>query len=228
MPKHMSPVSGRCSTETAGRTRLEGGEAAIFESASEMADIHNYGCFMRIISGQFRRKSLFVPKGLLTRPSTDRTRESIFNLVMSRMPFSGIDVLDLFAGTGALGLETISRGARRATFVESNPEVLKCTRRNAEELQVADQCSFLRADAVAFLRRYGGLPFDLILADPPYELESLALLPELALPHVAPDGLLILEHDVRHSFDAHPALDTSRAYGRTIVSVFRPAEEQQP
>ena len=175
---------------------------------------------MRIIAGRLRRRSLQAPKGHLTRPTSDRTRESLFNLVESRMDLDGADVLDLFAGTGALGFEALSRGAAAATFVEANPLVLKVARKNAAALDVEIACAFLRADAVAYVQRYSGPPFDLVLADPPYELDDLPRLPDLVLPHLRPGGLFVLEHDKRHRFDAHPHLDTSRPYGRTIVSVF--------
>ncbi len=177
---------------------------------------------MRIIAGRFRRKTLRAPKGHLTRPTTDRTRESLFHLVESRMDLEGGDVLDLFAGTGALGLEAISRGAVAVTFVELQGPVLACARENARALGVEEACEFIRGDAVEYLRRYSGPPFDLILADPPYDLPELPQLPELAFPHLKPHGLFVLEHDKRHNFEGHPHLDTSRRYGRTIVSVFRP------
>lgn len=175
---------------------------------------------MRIIAGQYKQRKLLSPKGHLTRPTMSQTRESLFHLVESRMYLDDIDVLDLFAGTGALGLEAISRGAASVTFVEASGPVLKYARRNAEELGVEDHCVFMRADAVAYLERYKGPPFDLILADPPYDLEAMPRLPDLALPHVRPGGLFVLEHDRRIFFDEHPKLDTSRPYGRTYVSVF--------
>lgn len=175
---------------------------------------------MRIIAGRFRRRPLKAPKGFLTRPSTDRTRESIFNLVASRLDLDGADVLDLYAGSGALGLEAISRGARSAVFVESDPRVLQFARQNAESLGVASTCQFHRADVRTFLQRFGGRPFDLVLADPPYEAPEVPELPSIVLPHVAPGGLFVLEHDVQHRFDEDPRLDTSRAYGRTIVTIF--------
>lgn len=175
---------------------------------------------MRIIAGRLRRRSLRAPKGRLTRPTTDRTRESLFNLVESRLSLSGAEVLDLFAGTGALGLEAISRGAARVTFIENSGAVLKYARENAADLEVEDACAFIRGDVVSYLERYGGPSFDLILADPPYALEALPRLPELALPHLKAHGLFVLEHDVRHHFEEHPHLETSRPYGRTIVSVF--------
>lgn len=148
-------------------------------------------------------------------------------MVESRIYLEGAHVLDLFAGTGALGLEALSRGAEAATFVEQDAAVLKFARSNAEDLGVGADCVFVRSDVVAFMERYRGSGFDLILADPPYELPDLPRLPELALPHLKPDSLFILEHDVRHSFDEHPFLETSRAYGRTVVSVFRSEVAQQ-
>ena len=180
---------------------------------------------MRIIAGRYRRKSLRAPKGHLTRPTTDRTRESLFSLVTSRLDLDGARVLDLFAGTGALGLEALSRGAATVTFVETKPPVLKVARENAASLDVGAACAFVRSDAVSYIERYQGPPFDLILADPPYDLERMAEMPELALPHVLPHGLFVLEHDSRIFFDEHPRLDTSRRYGRTVVTIFRPPAE---
>lgn len=177
---------------------------------------------MRIIAGKFARRKLSSPKGHLTRPTMSQTRESLFHLVESRMDLDGADVLDLFAGTGAIGLEALSRGAASVTFVETQGTVIKFARRNADQLEVGDQCAFLRTDAVAYLRRYSGPPYNLIVADPPYELPEMAELPGLALRHVHPEGLFVLEHDKRIFFDKHPALLTSRPYGRTHVSVFRP------
>ena len=176
---------------------------------------------MRIIGGRLRRRGLHAPKGRLVRPTSDRVREAIFNLIESRLDLDGADVLDLFAGTGALGLEAISRGAVAVTMVEANAAVLKTARQNAADLGVADAVDALRTDAVAFLERYSGPPFDLILADPPYELDALRRLPDLALPRLKPHGLFALEHDKRHDFANHPHLETSRPYGRTVVSLFR-------
>lgn len=177
---------------------------------------------MRIIAGRFARRKLLSPKGHLTRPTMSQTRESLFHLVESRMSLQGADVLDLFAGTGAIGLEALSRGAASVTFIESEGKVIKFARRNAEELGVEDQCTFLRTDAVGYVQRYAGPPFDLVVADPPYDLATMDRLPDMALSHVTANGLFILEHDKRIFFDEHPDLLTSRPYGRTYVSVFRP------
>ena len=163
---------------------------------------------------------LKAPKGKITRPTTDRVKESLFNMLTSRIDFEGADVLDLFAGTGALGLEAISRGAVSVTFVELNSQVMKYCRENAMQLDVEEACVFFQADAVSFLKSYIGAPFDLIFADPPYELDALPRLPDAALSWIAPHGVFVLEHDQSHDFKEHPAFEISRVYGRTIVSMF--------
>jgi len=163
---------------------------------------------------------LFVPKGLATRPATDRVRESIFNLIRSRRSFDGATVLDLFAGTGSLGLEALSRGASVATFVETRRGVIRIARKNAVHLGVENRCSFYQHDAVRFARTSGTRRYDLVFADPPYELEVLPDLPAMLVPLLNEGGLLLLEHDRRLKFDGAVGWIESRAYGRTIVSIF--------
>lgn len=175
---------------------------------------------MRIVAGLLRGRPLQAPRGDATRPTTDRTRESIFNLVAARLDLDGALVLDLFAGSGALGLEAISRGAAACTFVEAQPVALRVAKENARTLGVTEYGTFVRADAVAFAGRYEGPRFDLVLADPPYDLPALPHLPERLLPLLAPGGLLVLEHDNRHDFAAHPACTVARRYGQTVVSIF--------
>lgn len=175
---------------------------------------------MRIIAGKLRRRPIRAPKGFVTRPSTDRTREALFNLVESRLDLADARVLDLYAGSGALGLEAISRGAREAVFVESNPRILSVARENAESLGVSDACRFVRNDASRFVATFRGEPFDLILADPPYEDPNVRSWPGAALPLLSNEGLFVLEHDVRHDFENYAALNVSRAYGRTVVTIF--------
>ena len=175
---------------------------------------------MRIVGGRLARRPLAAPKGDRTRPTTDRVREALFNALGSRMDLDGVRVLDLFAGSGALGLEALSRDAAHATFVERHGPTLGVARRNARDLGVADRATFVRADALATLRRAPSGRFDLILADPPYDLPEIPDLPGLARPHLAPDGLFVLEHDARHAFDDAPGLVLARSYGRTVVSVF--------
>lgn len=173
---------------------------------------------VRIIGGAFRGRRLGVPTGP-TRPTADRTREAIFNLVTSRLPLAEARVLDLFAGSGALGLEALSRGAAHATFVEQGGAALGTIRKNVAALGVEARCTVVRADALRWLGS-ASAPYDLILADPPYALPELPGLPGLTVPLLAPDGLLVLEHGGDASFEAHPAHETSRTYGQTAVSLF--------
>ena len=117
---------------------------------------------MRIIAGRFRGRTLKAPKGFQIRPSTDRVRESLFNLVSSRMELEDVRVLDLYAGSGSLGLEALSRGAKHAVFVESDARVLQIARENAVSLGVVSECQFIRSDVLQFFKRLAGQPFDFL------------------------------------------------------------------
>jgi 16S rRNA (guanine966-N2)-methyltransferase len=121
---------------------------------------------MRIIAGQLRGRKLHAPPGFDTRPTADRVRETLFSMLASRLgSFEGLRVADLFAGSGALGFEALSRGAAHATFVEIDPKAAAAVRANAEKLGVTDRIRVLAGSALALPP---GEPFDLILADPPY------------------------------------------------------------
>ena len=129
---------------------------------------------MRIVSGQFRGKKLESPQGLTTRPTSDRARQAVFNLLehASWRPFilpENAFVLDVFAGTGALGLEALSRGAADAVFIEQAPETLKALRANIDSMRVGGQSHILRADALHPPARPPALaPRTLVFLDPPY------------------------------------------------------------
>lgn len=122
---------------------------------------------MRVISGDWRGRKLLAPKGELTRPTADRTRETLFNMLTSRLgAFDGLKVADLFAGSGALGLEALSRRAAHCLFVEQDSEALNAIRANIAALGARDR-SEVRAGSVLALPA-AKAPFDLILLDPPY------------------------------------------------------------
>ena len=174
---------------------------------------------MRITGGTLARRPIEAPRGDRTRPTADRVREALFSALQSRVDLGGARVLDLFAGSGALGLEAVSRGATHATLVERHGPTLALARRNARSLGVLDRVAPLRADALVHLGRLSGA-FDLILADPPYALAELPTLPTLARPLLAPGGLFVLEHDARHDFAEANGLVWTRAYGRTVLSMF--------
>src|SRR5438067_3799766 len=122
---------------------------------------------MRIIAGQFKSRTLIAPKSGSTRPTTDRARESLFNVLNNLVDFSGVRVLDLFAGSGALAFEAMSRGAKSATLVERDKKAMEVAKQNAESLGVT--VAFETIDVFKFLRSPFSQPYDLVFADAPYD-----------------------------------------------------------
>jgi len=179
---------------------------------------------LRIIAGSRKGARIFAPKGLETRPTGDRVREAVFNLVG---PVDGAEVLDLYAGSGAMGLEALSRGAGRVTFVESDREAAETIVRNLDKLQL-EGAVVLREDAGRRLATdaAGGRRYDLVLIDPPYSMLARTL-PTLAtyLPAVvAENGIAVVESDAREEPDLPLPKRTSRRYGAARVTVFEAAE----
>lgn len=126
---------------------------------------------MRIVGGRFKGRALASPSGQGTRPTSDRVRESIFNILthgIEGFTLQGARILDLFAGTGAFGLEAISRGARFCQFVDESAEARGLIRRNADSLGIVGQCKIWRRDATKLGPSAPQTPFDLAFADPPY------------------------------------------------------------
>ena len=175
---------------------------------------------MRIIAGSRKGARIFAPKGRDTRPTGDRVREAVFNLIG---PVDGMEVLDLYAGSGAMGLEALSRGAVHATFVESDREAAQTIVRNVEKLGL-EAATVLREDAARRLASdaASGRRYDLVLIDPPYRMLP-GVLPMLAanLPAVlAPAGLVVVESDSHEEPELPLPLRTSRRYGSARVTVF--------
>lgn len=123
---------------------------------------------MRIISGELKGRLIKVPDSKLIRPTTDRVRETLFNLLNNRISFDGIKVLDLYAGSGALGLECLSRGAASVDFVERNFVIYKNLSENINSLNLADRCKIYKMETVKFTSLSSHPSYDLILADPPF------------------------------------------------------------
>ena len=175
---------------------------------------------MRIIAGSRKGARLYAPRGLDVRPTGDRVRESMFNLIG---PVDGADVLDLFAGTGALGLEALSRGAATAVFVDSDRTAAETIVKNLDKLGLEgarvyreDAARRLATDAAA------GRRYDLVLVDPPYRMLS-RFLPMLAthLPSVvSAEALVVVESEAKEEPELPLPLRTSRKYGSTRVSLF--------
>lgn len=181
---------------------------------------------MRIIAGALRRRTLSIPKGLDVRPTTDRVREAVFSWIVSRIDLEGASVLDLFAGSGALAFEAISRGAEEALLVEKSQRVADVIRRNAENLGVSDVLRVASGDAMTWLAR-SNARFDVVFADPPYDYHDFEALPDAALAHLAEDGILVVEHGKPGQYEDHPALVDQRRYGRTNIAFFRPVPDTE-
>ncbi len=179
------------------------------------------GSSIRIVAGAARGRTLLVPRGADTRPTTDKVRGAIFN-VLGQF-FEGGAVLDLYAGTGALALEALSRGMDRGVCVEAGSAAAQCIRRNAELCRLADRLDVVHEKVERALPRLPDGEFALVFLDPPY-----ALGPETALaalrPVLAPAAVVVAEHDVRAppaERQGELALIDRRAYGGTGVSIYK-------
>ncbi len=187
---------------------------------------------MRVIGGAARGRRLAAPPGRGTRPTPDRVREALFNILGHAV--RGAAVLDLYAGSGALAIEALSRGARSAVFVESDPAAVSCLRRNLENLGFESQGRIIKGDSLAYVRKMasGSGSFDLIFADPPYTMDTnfyRSLLATVGTQRIiAPLGRFILEHPARGGEAEAPPLWTRvehRRYGETAITIFMPAGE---
>jgi 16S rRNA (guanine966-N2)-methyltransferase len=175
---------------------------------------------MRIIAGEHKGARIFAPPGRETRPTSDRVRENVFNIVAPWVEEAR--VLDLYAGSGAMGLEALSRGATAAVFVESDPGAVRAIERNLDKLRVRG-ATVLRVEATTALAREAsaGRKYDLVLLDPPYAMTDFAPLGRHLPSVLADDGLLVVETSARVEPDVPGlAVRTSRRYGSTRVTVF--------
>ena len=174
---------------------------------------------MRIVAGRWGGRRLSSPKGEATRPTSDRVREALFSILGGAV--EGARVLDLFAGSGALGLEALSRGAAEATFVDSSAASVAAVRANLEA--VGGEAEVHRSDALRFLRAAPGKVrhYDLVLLDPPYRLaERLGRELSETLPAVlAPSALVISESDRRAPLPLELPLTDERRYGDTLIRI---------
>ncbi|MFO8054879.1 MAG: 16S rRNA (guanine(966)-N(2))-methyltransferase RsmD [Bacteroidales bacterium] len=174
---------------------------------------------MRIISGKYKGRRLAPPAGLQVRPTTGQAREALFNILMTR-DLQQLEVLDLFAGTGSISFEFISRGAAKVVAIEKNYRCVEFIIAVQEQLEIHNMMTY-QADVMKFLQRTEDT-YDIIFADPPYDMEELHLLPDKILTnnYLKPEGMLILEHDKRHDFSDHHAIRDQRRYGKVHFSFF--------
>ena len=158
---------------------------------------------MRIIAGSLKGRRLHAPDWSGLRPTSDKLRETLFNVLSPRI--AGARVLDGYAGTGAIGIEALSRGARHVTFVESDPRAVRLIERNLRQCAVTDRYAIIRAGFTDAGPRLVREPFDIVLLDPPYGRADMEAALDAAAPLITPAGLLVLEHARRDAAPAEPA-----------------------
>jgi 16S rRNA (guanine(966)-N(2))-methyltransferase RsmD len=178
---------------------------------------------MRVITGKAKGRRLYAVPGDSTRPVTDRVKVSLFNILSGDLPEARF--LDLFAGTGGVGIEALSQGAARAVFVEREVRALATIRRNLELTQLADRAQVLRRDVFKFLETYAGQPFDIVYVAPP-QYQGLWARTVRALDGsrvVAPDGLVVAQIHPREYEPlelVHLCLTDQRKYGSTLLCFY--------
>jgi 16S rRNA (guanine966-N2)-methyltransferase len=179
---------------------------------------------MRIIAGQWRGRTIEAPPGVATRPTADRVRETLFSMLTSRLgSFGELRVADLFAGSGALGLEALSRGAASAMFVELDPKAAAAIKRNAERLGAGDRIHILGCSALSMPKSD---PFDLVLADPPYASGSgsAVIKAVMSAGWLAHGGWISVETSRDDTIDSRGlVVDAARNVGRARLTLLRRA-----
>jgi 16S rRNA (guanine(966)-N(2))-methyltransferase RsmD len=185
---------------------------------------------LRIIAGTYRSRRIIAPPEEITRPTSDRLRETLFNVIAPQVPgsgFPGARFLDLYAGSGAVGLEALSRGAAAVYAIESNKKAVRIIEQNLNALGITEGFELIPAEVATGLRQLGTDPFDIVFLDPPYRERGayeqvLRLLAELDL--VSDSGIVIAEHE-KH-FDPGDSLDAFTRYrtlkqGDAVLSFYR-------
>ena len=186
---------------------------------------------MRVIAGLYKGRILKTVQDLSVRPATDRVKQTIFDMLTNRIEFEGARVLDLFAGSGSLGIEALSRGAAHVTFVELNPDAQMFIERNIEMLGCEEASLVVSMDAMQFLRR-SQEHYDLIFADPPYAYDETATMPSVVFQDKAlkKHGYLLIEHATKLEFTSTPLYHAgpTKKFGRTIVTFFHHPRPEEP
>lgn len=175
---------------------------------------------MRIISGKYKGRRITPPSNISARPTTDFAKEGLFNILNNRLDYEETHVLDLFAGTGGISFELASRGCPSVTLVEQARTQLNFIRKTISELKI-ENIHVIQGDVFKYIQSCG-VRFDFIFADPPYALEQLPKIPDLIFEHnlLKENGLFILEHPSKMSFDNHQKFSEHRNYGNVNFSFF--------
>ena len=181
---------------------------------------------MRIITGQYKGRHFYVPRTFKARPTTDFAKENIFNVINGYIDLDGATALDLFAGTGSISLEMLSRGCTPVVSIEADRDHAAFIRQCMQKLAVTDNV-LIRGDVFRFIRSCRQ-QFDFIFADPPYALPELPTLPELVFKAgmLKPGGVFVFEHGKKNDFSQHPNFVEHREYGSVNFSIFREADKE--
>jgi len=176
---------------------------------------------MRIIAGKYGRRRFDVPSNITARPTTDMARENLFNVLGNFVDFDGLRALDLFAGTGAVSFELLSRGCASVTAVEKAKVQADFIRRVAQQLG-DENLTLIRGDVFRFIASARGA-YDFIFADPPYDMPRFAEVPSLVLesPLVSEGSVFVMEHPREHDFSSLRGFSERRVYGKVNFSLFR-------
>lgn len=181
---------------------------------------------MRIITGLYKGRHFDIPRSFKARPTTDFAKENIFNVMNGYVDFDGADALDLFAGTGSISLEMLSRGCREVVSVEADRDHAAFIRQCMAKIG-ADNDILIRGDVFRFMKSCRR-KFDFVFADPPYALPELPTIPGLVFQHglLKPGGVLVFEHGRHNDFSAEPHFVEHRSYGSVNFSIFRADAEE--
>lgn len=179
---------------------------------------------MRVITGKYRGRHFDIPHSFKARPTTDFAKENIFNVLTGYLNFDGLTALDLFAGTGSISFELLSRGCRQVVSVELDREHANFIRQCSNRLK-AENHTIIRSDVFRYLKHVN-TPFDFIFADPPYNLPSLKEVPNIVLQQdsneiLKNEGLFVFEHGKNNDFSTHPLFIEHRSYGSVNFSIFQ-------
>ncbi|MDE5642027.1 MAG: 16S rRNA (guanine(966)-N(2))-methyltransferase RsmD [Muribaculaceae bacterium] len=179
---------------------------------------------MRIIRGKYGRRRFDVPSNISARPTTDFARENLFNVLENLIDFEGLQALDLFAGTGAITFELLSRDCAEVTAVEKAATQYNFIRKVAQQLNVQN-LRLIKGDVFRFVESGAG-PYDFVFADPPYDMADFSEVPGKILGSrlVKPGTLVVVEHSRNHDFSQLPGFFDHRVYGSVNFSLFRVGE----
>lgn len=162
-----------------------------------------------------------MPRTFSARPTTDFAKESLFNILANRIDLDDATALDLFAGTGSISIELVSRGCSKVVSIEKEPAHYNFICKVMETVKT-DRCLPIKTDVFKYIATCG-TQFDFIFADPPYQLENLADIPDLVFGNglLAPDGIFVLEHGSKNNFSDHPHFTDMKVYGSVHFSFFK-------